>query len=156
MDVTTETIVALVAAAAAILWLYMRQQQQAGSEGGKMPENTISASDANDKAASGQLIIVDIRSPAEWQSSGIAKGARAITMNQPLPSFLSQLDQARGGDKTKPVAFICATGNRSGFLLRQMQQSGIDNVMHIGEGMMGSRYGAGWLASGLPVERWKA
>ncbi|MDX2290240.1 MAG: rhodanese-like domain-containing protein [Hyphomicrobiaceae bacterium] len=120
-----------------------------------MSDTTITAHEASEKAAAGQIIIVDIRSPAEWQSSGIAKGARPITMNQPLASFLSQLDQARGGDASIPVAFICATGNRSGFLLRQMEQSGVGNVMHVGDGMMGSRFGAGWIASGLPVERWQ-
>jgi rhodanese-related sulfurtransferase len=46
---------------------------------------------------------------------------------------------------------ICATGGRSGSVMRRLRQSGYDGFIDVSEGMLGSRRGPGWINSGLPV-----
>jgi len=69
-------------------------------------------------------------------------------------SFLQQLDSALGGDRKKPLAVICRTGNRTGSIVGPLEQAGYTNVINVAEGMAGGRNGRGWLRSGLPVRPW--
>ena len=51
----------------------------------------------------------------------------------------------------KPIALICATGGRSGQLLRALKRAGYTGYIDVSEGMLGSPLGAGWIARGLAV-----
>ena len=75
----------------------------------------IAADKAHEQAQSGELTIVDVRSPAEWRETGIAAGARLATIhNRKGPmGFLEEMIALVEGDKSKPVAMICARGARS-------------------------------------------
>jgi len=50
------------------------------------------------------------------------------------------------------VALICAAGVRSSVARVLLEAEGFEHVLDIGEGMLGSGNGPGWLARGLPVE----
>ena len=113
----------------------------------------IDADEARRLSQAGELIIVDVRTPTEWAQTGIAQGATPIAMQD--PQIGAKLDAATGGDRSAPIALICATGARSGHVAEAMAQSGYTNVYSIGEGMHGSAAGPGWLRRGLPVEQAK-
>lgn len=112
-------------------------------------EGIISAITALKKTETGELLLVDIRSPQEWKETGTGTGANKISMHQ--PGFIAKLDALTGNDKSKPVAFICATGGRSNWLQGELVKRGYTNILDVSEGMLGSSSGPGWLKRGLPV-----
>jgi rhodanese-related sulfurtransferase len=109
---------------------------------------------AHAAALAGDVILVDIRTDDEWRATGVATSAHAITMNQAAETFFKQLDAATGGSKSKPIALICASGNRSATLLPHLTKAGYTAVSDVSEGMTGGPSGAGWIKSGLPVRSW--
>ncbi len=114
-------------------------------------DGIIDAETARTEALAGRLLLVDIRSPMEWHTSGVPDPAEAISMQDPafLQTVLDKLD----GDISRPVAIICATGARSGFLAGEMKRVGFSNVYDVSEGMMGSGAGPGWLSRSLPIRK---
>ncbi|MCH7711738.1 MAG: rhodanese-like domain-containing protein, partial [Proteobacteria bacterium] len=117
-------------------------------------DGVIAADAAARRAAAGEILVIDVRSPQEWRQTGVAKGARRVTIHDPggLPGFVEAMKAALGGDLGKPIAVICATGNRSTFAQRLLAKAGFTRVLNIKEGMIGGPYGPGWLRRGLPVE----
>lgn len=114
----------------------------------------IAADKAHEQAQSGELTIVDVRSPAEWRETGIAAGARLATIhNRKGPmGFLEEVIALVEGDKSKPIAMICARGARSAAATAFLRGQGFTNVFDIGEGMLGRDERPGWIARDLPVE----
>jgi rhodanese-related sulfurtransferase len=110
----------------------------------------ISAEQAKTQAAAGQLLIIDVRTSAEWRETGVPQGAaRANIFNA---DFLERVKRAVGADLSRPIAVICARGNRSTRAEQLLSQAGFTAVQNIKEGMLGSTYGKGWLAGGHPTE----
>ncbi len=119
-----------------------------------MPETIIDAPTAHRRATAGEIVLVDIRRPSEWKSSGVPESGHAITMHQDGATFVAKLRQVAAGNVTRPIALICATGGRTTWLLPHLKKVGFANVLNVAEGMFGSGYGQGWLKRGLPVRRW--
>lgn len=93
--------------------------------------------------------MIDVRSRPEWADTGIAEGAWPISMHE--DRFPERLFSARAMAKGRPVALICATGGRSGRVMRSLQQAGYSDFVDVSEGMLGSAAGQGWIAAGHPV-----
>lgn len=119
----------------------------AGAQAGDLD---LSPEEALAKAQSGEIILVDIRTPPEWRQTGVAPEAHRIDMTD--PKFVERLLKDMGGDKSAPIALICRTGNRSGYVQQQLQKMGFSRVHNVPEGMAGSRSGPGWVRRGLPVD----
>ncbi|MDW3206739.1 MAG: rhodanese-like domain-containing protein [Alphaproteobacteria bacterium] len=102
----------------------------------------------------GAITIVDIRRPQEWQDTGIPRGARAISMHHPdgPAGFLAAVLDSVDGDKSTPIALICASGVRSTWASTFLARSGFTSVYNIKEGMLGRGRASGWIARGNPVE----
>ncbi len=110
----------------------------------------ISAPDARSMAAVDDIMLIDIRTPMEWSRSGLPEGAVALSIQQQdFPQALLDLVE---GDRSRPIALICATGNRSAMLQRYLQGQGYRQVSDVSEGMMGNHAAPGWLRRGLPVK----
>jgi rhodanese-related sulfurtransferase len=116
-----------------------------------MAEQTLSPAKAFDKAKSGEIVLVDIRTPEEWAETGSGVGANRLDMQR--PDFLAELDVLLGADKSRPVAFICAGGVRSQWVVRALHKHGYSGAIDVPEGMLGSAAGPGWIAHGLPVRK---
>lgn len=110
---------------------------------------TLDAATAFRMAAAGEVLLVDIRRPDEWQATGTGLGAHPLDMRS--PDFLTALTALAGGDRSRPIAVICARGVRSARLARQLAEAGFTAINDVPEGMLGSSAGPGWLARGLPV-----
>ena len=111
----------------------------------------LTAPQAFSQAASGKITLIDIRTPEEWAETGSGAGAKRLDMRR--DDFVDALDKILGGDKSRPVALICARGVRSSRLSRALREGGYTNVINVPEGMMGSYAGPGWLERGLPITR---
>ncbi|MGX9353932.1 rhodanese-like domain-containing protein [Roseobacteraceae bacterium S113] len=109
----------------------------------------LSAPEAADRVASGEIILLDIRTPQEWRESGLADGAWPVSMHS--ADFPKQLSAILERYAPEQIAFICATGGRSGHVSDVLAKNGIAGVADVSEGMFGNDRGAGWLARGLPV-----
>ena len=117
-------------------------------------DNTMSAPDARAAAVSGRITLVDVRSPREWRRTGVPSGARAVTIHNRngIEAFVAEVEKAVGGDKSKPIALICAGGVRSARALEILAAAGFSRIHDVSEGMLGRPdAGPGWLKRGLPV-----
>lgn len=97
----------------------------------------------------GDILLIDIRRPDEWARTGIGEGATPIDMRR--EDFIEALDVAADGDRSRPIALICARGVRSARLSKALNNAGYTRVIDVPEGMLGSFSGPGWLSRNLPV-----
>ena len=111
--------------------------------------STIGAKEAFAKAKSGEIILVDIRTPQEWADTGIGQGAIGLDMT--VESFVDSLLDLRKNYPEKPIALICRTGNRSSYVLSHPVFQNFPDLVDVTEGMAGGRNGKGWIPRGLPV-----
>lgn len=139
--------VLLLAAATILLPLSTAQAQQ-----GPMPE--IGPADARARAKTGEITLIDVRTPEEWRETGIAPGATLINMYHPggAEGFTKDVLARVGGKRDTPIAVICRSGNRSSQVQRYLASQGFTRVFNVTEGMGGSAAGPGWIKRGLPVE----
>jgi len=111
----------------------------------------LSVAEAYAKAASGEVVLIDIRRPDEWRNTGIGEGAQMLDMRR--DDFVAALTTLVGGDLDAPIALICARGVRSAAgMTKRLSEAGFTGIMDVPEGMLGSRAGPGWLASELPTQ----
>lgn len=109
---------------------------------GKTSVKPLDPAAAHDLLRRKQIVLVDVRTESEWQS-GIAKGARTVTLGDPrmvdtIYGFLKE-------DETRPVAVICRSGMRSARAAKLLVAAGFTDVSNVKGGMMA------WAAAGLPT-----
>jgi len=109
----------------------------------------LTPDEARTKALAGEIVLVDIRRPEEWAETGIADVA--LTADMTSAGFIETLLDIRDQNPDVPLALICRTGNRSGYVTGELYKAGMTNVIDVVEGMAGSRIGPGWKVRGLPV-----
>jgi len=113
--------------------------------------DTLTAPEAFAQASAGRIVLIDVRSPREWRDTGVPAGARTVTIHQGSRGFLRGILQAAGGDKNRPIALICARGNRSSRGKRFLEANGFSKVIDVPEGMIGRGRAPGWIARKLPT-----
>jgi rhodanese-related sulfurtransferase len=107
----------------------------------------IAPRDAVAKAASRELIVIDVRESAEIAASGMAEGALHVPLallkmrcDRSSPECLAELAI------DKPVALYCASGGRSQMAAQALAAMGYREVYNIG--------GLGdWISAGGKVSR---
>lgn len=104
--------------------------------------------EAMEAAIAGDILLVDVRRPDEWATTGVPQCAVGIDMRRDY--FLEVVLAARAYSE-QPVAVICARGVRSARVTRLFEEAGIASIVDVSEGMLESRAGPGWLQRGLPV-----
>lgn len=114
----------------------------------------ITASEAATQAAAGTRMLIDVRAPAEWRASGVARDAKLITIHGPggWRGFLGEVLAAVGQERATPIALICAAGVRSSRAAAYLALNGFTDVRDVSEGMFGRPGRPGYIAAGLPVE----
>ena len=107
--------------------------------------------EALEAVRTGEIAMIDIRRPDEWEATGIAEGAHPIDMRR--DDFVDALLQVTDGRRDVAVALICARGVRSDRMSARLSEAGFTQIVDVPEGMLGSRAGPGWVERGLPVRR---
>jgi len=100
-------------------------------------------------AKDGEIYLIDIRRPDEWKKTGSGEGATRLDMRR--DDFVDALMALTNGDRSQPVALICARGVRSARMTNRLTAAGFTNIIDVPEGMLGSAAGPGWLKSDLPL-----
>jgi rhodanese-related sulfurtransferase len=111
------------------------------------PSSPITVEQAIPMAATGDLVLVDLREPAEIAASGAAEGALRI----PLATLRMRADPTSPDFEAafksgKPIALYCAAGGRAGQGKQLLESFGIENVHNIG----GLTH---WATAGGPIVR---
>lgn len=110
---------------------------------------TLSPNQAHAQAVAGQVTLIDIRRPDEWDRTGSGEGAVRLDLRR--DDFVQALTALVSSDLDAPVALICARGVRSARTTNQLVAAGFTNIIDVPEGMLGSAAGPGWLERGLPI-----
>jgi rhodanese-related sulfurtransferase len=117
----------------------------------------LAVEDAHRLTKSGEVTLIDVRSELEWRKTGIAAGAHPISIRGAggEGEFLKAVGSVNGSQNTKPVAFICASGIRSGRAASLVEKAGFTSVFNVRAGMNGNRRdGPGWVQKKLPLKSW--
>lgn len=109
----------------------------------------LMADEALSMVKAGDLVLLDIRRPEEWEQTGVAEGAWPVSMHE--ADFGDRLVEILQQYRPDQIAFICRTGNRSDFLRSQIESQGLPGIRDVSEGMIGNGRAPGWLARGLPI-----
>ena len=85
------------------------------------------------------MIVVDIRTPGEWQSTGVVPDSKCIMFfdergSYDAESFIKQIE-ALGG-KDADIGLICRTGSRTAQITGFMHQQGYGNIKNLVGGVM--------------------
>ncbi len=70
-------------------------------------------------------IIVDVRTPEEWEFDGHAE----CSVNYPLDEIQGKIEELK---KYEHVVLVCRSGNRAGMAKRMLEGAGIKNVENLG------------------------
>jgi len=92
------------------------------------------------RAASGEVLLVDVREDAEWDA-----GRAPDAVHVPLSEVGRELAALRERAAGRPIAFICRTGRRSAQAFRLAADAGVADVINVSGGM------GAWAAAGLPL-----
>jgi rhodanese-related sulfurtransferase/TusA-related sulfurtransferase len=107
---------------------------------------SVSPGEISEKVVSGEVPMVDVREPEEWQEGHIP---RAINIpyswlesraNPASPSFDPRIRPDR------PLYVYCATGRRSALATAILNETGYERAIHLEGGL------EAWEAAGYPVE----
>ncbi len=111
------------------------------------PSPVLSAHEAHDAAKAGRLLLIDIRTQAEWADTGVPRGA--IRLDAESAGFEVRLAGLRLDNQTKRIALIDRTGGLAATVQQKLSLRGWRDIVVVRGGMLGE---AGWLAERLPVE----
>lgn len=115
---------------------------------GQQPVGSISVEMLEDMIKKGTPL-VDIRTPQQWEKTGVIPGSHLITVfdanNRFAPDVFDRIAEAAGG-KEEAVILLSQTGRRSGEAVRIMTgQLGFTDVYHAASGI------SGWEVHKLPL-----
>ncbi len=111
------------------------------------PSPVLSAREAYDASKTGGLLLIDIRTQAEWADTGVPKGATRLDAES--AGFEVRLAGLRLDNPGKRIALIDRTGGLSASVRQKLSQRGWRDLVVVRGGILGE---AGWLAESLPVE----
>ncbi len=98
----------------------------------------VSPREAHDLASSGRAVIVDVRTPEEWEEARIP-GAVLIPMDE-IEERHAEIPRDR------VVVMQCRSGRRSAITTEQLLGKGFKDVVNLAGGILA------WASAGLPVE----
>jgi|ETNmetMinimDraft_28_1059901.scaffolds.fasta_scaffold65159_1 rhodanese-related sulfurtransferase len=91
-------------------------------------------------------LLIDVRTPEEWAQTGVPVTAHTISLDD--DAFVARIEKIARGDKSKRIALICRTGNRSAQARDVLLAAGFENVTSVAGGVAGTE---GWIDADLPV-----
>lgn len=86
-----------------------------------------------------EIILLDVRTPGEYEYDGRIAGSRLI----PLSLLASSLEEL---PKDKTIVCICRSGNRSHTACEHLSVNGFTDIYNLAGGMLG------WRHAGLPFQ----
>ena len=96
-------------------------------------------------AAPAGKILVDIRQPDEWRTTGVIEGSHLLSFSgNDIDGWLAELAEVAAPDDD--LILVCRTGHRTGILLDFLVgRTPYKKAAHLADGILG------WIGAGLPV-----
>lgn len=94
------------------------------------------------RVASGEAVLVDVREPAEWRSTGVAEPALLLSKSS-FEAGSAEWREFLTKNRDKEIILMCRSGNRSGQMARVLTQQGL-RTTNLGAFST-------WKSSGLPT-----
>jgi hydroxyacylglutathione hydrolase len=91
-------------------------------------------------AADPDVQVLDVRERHEWEAGHVPGAVHA--------PYRTVTEVPDGIDPGRPVAVMCASGQRSGVAVGMLRNAGVERVVHVAEGGLGA-----WERGGNPVAR---
>jgi phage shock protein E len=88
-------------------------------------ETKSTTTKTSEKMNNAKEIIVDVRSPEEWEFDGHAD----CSVNYPLDDIQNKIEELKNYEH---VVLVCRSGNRAGIAKRILESAGIKNVENLG------------------------
>ena len=85
------------------------------------------------------VLVVDVRSPHEYEREGHIPGSRLLPM-------YALMERASELPKDQDIIFVCRSGSRSNVVCEQLARQGYSNVKNFSGGMIA------WKMAGLPTQ----
>ncbi len=105
----------------------------------------ISSLDAGKKRPAGDLIIIDVRDPDEWEATGTPQGSYRIPMTD--RNFIRSVEQVLLENPKAVAAISCQTGMRSKTAIKRLRKSIPRDFRILQDGV------EAWTAAGLPLDQ---
>ena len=112
-------------------------------------DGALTVEAAYQQATAGDIYLIDIRRPDEWERTGVAEPAILLDMRR--KDFRDVLQGVFGQNGARPVSLICARGVRSDRMNTRLVSAGFNDVLDVPEGMLGSGAGPGYIKQALPL-----
>lgn len=114
--------------------------------GGKSAEAfpAIDCAQALKAAQDKTLILVDVRTPAEWADTGVPANAKCKMLQ--APDFADYIRSCRAAAPNVPIALFCLSGTRSLKAAKAAHKAGLNNLRIVRGGV------EAWRKAGLPLE----
>lgn len=109
-------------------------------------QTALSPAEAFEAARAGRIVLVDIRTPAEWTDTGLPAGALPLDMDG--AAFEPRLAGIRLDHPRKQIVLIDRVGGQAAALQSKLAARGWRDIRVVRGGMLGPE---GWLAQKLPV-----
>lgn len=113
------------------------QSRSTSTEDAAAQVREVDVDDAATRAARGEILLVDVREPDEWDA-----GHASTAMHVPLADVGDRIDLLRQRADSRPIWFICRSGNRSAQAAAIAIEHGIKDVASV-RGGMGAWHDAG-------------
>lgn len=100
---------------------------------GAAPENvSLVAASGQELASDLDVVLVDIRTPQEWKTTGVIKGALLVTYSDPESFLAAVRPKMKEGQK---LALICRSGNRTSRAASQLAAKFDGEIIDVAGGM---------------------
>lgn len=107
----------------ALLFVIMMMAWACNSQ--PQPPSTNTTTQTTKEMKTSKEIIVDVRTPEEWQFDGHAE----CSVNYPLDQLQDKINELKAYDH---VVLVCRSGGRAGSAKRMLEAAGIKNVENLG------------------------
>ncbi len=103
----------------------------------------LSVHETYELVSDGKVVLIDVRQPDEWESTGRPQGAKGVTLQD--PEFVDKV-LALSGNKKSPLAMSCRTGVRGMESANILAAAKFTDVANVVGGFVE------WERQGLPVD----
>ena len=104
----------------------------------------ISPKEAHEMQQNGEIIIIDVRQPDEWQKNGMPKGAYGVGLSS--TDFIGAVEKIAAQHKGCRLALTCQSGMRTKAAIKTLDSHGMKDLYQIKGGLMA------WNRQGLPLK----
>ncbi|WP_298958527.1 rhodanese-like domain-containing protein [uncultured Roseibium sp.] len=104
----------------------------------------LSPRDAYEGSLRGDVVVIDVRTPNEWQATGSPKTSHRICKND--KDFEQEVLKLLEPAPETTLALSCLSGSRAKSAAKRLQKAGVKNLKIVEGGI------SNWVKGGLPVD----